>query len=203
MKNRKTKKAFSLIIKKTVVVLIAVVLSVFAFLLALYAVCGVLSCGYHNDTINTLYTASGKCTNITDIHHRSSKTLFHLTIGGKEYTLAVAATPYTSREERDAFEAKVMAADSITIQYVISLDDDLIFQSLEIPGDRQYVDLEEVKKYNYTQSNLMFCMMLFCYIVVQILIIIFTHSKLKKLPSVKTALRRAKRKKERAEQLES
>jgi hypothetical protein len=70
-----------LIVKKTVVIIVAAFISVAIFLAVAYLFWGRLSGGYHNDTINTLYTASGKCTNITDIYHRRSKTLFHLTIG--------------------------------------------------------------------------------------------------------------------------
>ena len=208
MKNRKTKKASSLIVKKTVVISIAVVLSVFAFLLPAYCLYGSISGGYHNDDMTPLYSVSGKCTAIdhkqTGRHTSAISTSFQIfTIEGKEYTLCVDDASYTSPEDYTLFEEKALVAEYITVQYVVTIDGDAIVQGLEIPGDRQYVDLEEVKKSNYLNSNIGFCTCLFFYAAVQILIIFFTRFKLKELPSIKTALRRAKRKKERAEQMDS
>ena len=208
MKNRKTKKASSLIVKKTVVISIAVVLSISAFLLPAYCLYGSISGGYHNDDMTPLYSVSGKCTAIdhkqTGRHTSATLTSFQIfTIEGKEYTLCVDDASYTSPEDYTLFEEKALAAEYITVQYVVSIDGDAIVQGLEIPGDRQYVDLEEVKKSNYLNSNIGFCACLFFYASVQILIIFFTRFKLKELPSIKTALRRTKRKKERAEQMES
>jgi hypothetical protein len=194
-----------LIARKTFIVAVAAFISGTVLLASSFAFYSILTGGYHNDTVNTLYTISGKCTNIVNqtnkgIGRNTSTPHFILTIGGERYFLDVYDTSYTSAEERTEFEKKVLAADSITIQYVVSIDDEAVVQALEIPGDMQYVALEDVMKRNYQNSNLMFGLLMTFYLAVQSLTVILTRFQLKELPSVKTAIRRAKRKNERVEQ---
>lgn len=200
----RTKKISSLIAKKAFMIAVAALISVALFFACSCCFYTMLKDSYHNDTITPLHTVSGKCTAIDHKHPSGFKgpggSFQIFTIDGKQYSLNLKNASYTSTEDYTLFEEKALAAESITVQYVIDLDGDLIVQGLEIPGDRRYVFPEDVMESNQKNSNIGFVMLLFFYLAMQVMIIVLTHFKLGKHPSVKTALRKAKRKKERAVQ---
>ena len=201
MKNKRSKKASALITRKAGIIATAVLCSIVTFAFFAYLFYMTLMAGYHNDAINTLYTVTGKCTNVVwkttrRTYRTISQTYVIFTIDGIEYSLNADYI----EENSDTFNKKVLAAEAITLKYVVALDGDAVAQSMEIPGDKEYVRLEMVVKRNYLNSNIGFVACLVFCSMANIIIFFPLDYYLGKVPSIKKALRKEKRKKDRAVQ---
>lgn len=205
MKNKKAKTVSSVIARKAHVITTAVLISVVLFSALSFLFYNFLTQNYHNDTVNTLYTISGKCTGLEykASTHKRGNSYYIFTIDGEQYRLNRRNVSIQSSEDSALFEQTVLNADSVTLQYVIAMNGNAMVQGVELPGDKQFVDFEEVVKGNLSGINIAFVVLLILYLGCQSIIAVTTYFRLKELPGIKKALRKAKRKKERAESREN
>ena len=148
-----------------------------------------------------MYTISGKCTELEykASTHKRGNSYYVFTIDGEQYRLNRRNVSIQSSEDSALFEQTVLNADSVTLQYVIAMNGNAMVQGVELPGDKQFVDFEEVVKGNLSGINIAFVVLLILYLGCQSIIAVTMYFRLKELPGIKKALRKAKRKKERAE----
>ena len=201
MKDRKAKKVSSAIAGKVRVIATAVFISIVLFSVLSFLFYRILRQSYHNDTVNTLYTVSGKCTDLESKRKtgRSGTAHYLLTIDGKQYRLNKRILSEEASEDYARFEKAVLESDSVTLRYVIAVNGTPMVADVQLPDGKQFVQFEAVAKENRSGSNVAFVVLLILYLGCQSVIVVTTYFRLKQLPSVKTALRKAKRKKERAE----
>jgi len=201
MKDRKAKKVSSAIAGKARVIATAVFISIVLFSVLSFLFYRILRQSYHNDTVNTLYTASGKCTDLESKRKtgRSGTAHYILTIDGKQYRLNKRILSAEASEDYTLFERAVLESDSVTLRYVIAVNGTPMVADVQLSDGKQFVQFEAVVKENRPGSNVAFVVLLVLYLGCQSVIAVTTYFRLKQLPGVKTALRKAKRKKERAE----
>ena len=205
MKAKKAKTVSSVIARKARVIATAVLISVVLFSIFAFIFYSGIRSGYLNDTVAPLHTVSGKC---TDLDHKKVKRLRHgyntyhvITINGKQYTNYCS---FASKEDYAEFEEIVLRVDSVTVHYIVNLYGEAKVQGIEIPGGKRYISLEQVTESNRSNSNGLFIALLVIYLFLEtMLFFCYVQVKLKQLPCVKTAMRKAKRKKERAERREN
>ncbi|MBE6579893.1 MAG: hypothetical protein E7651_08845 [Ruminococcaceae bacterium] len=201
MKDRKAKKVSSAIAGKVRVIATAVFISVVLFSVLSFLFYRILRQSYHNDAVNTLYTVSGKCTDLESKRKtgRSGTAHYVLTIDGEQYRLNKRILSEEASKDYPLFEKAVLGSDSVTLRYVIAVNGTPMVADVQLPDGKQFVQFEAVVKENRSGSNVAFVVLLVLYLGGQSVIAVTTYFRLKQLPGVKTALRKAKRKKERAE----
>ncbi|MBR6553643.1 MAG: hypothetical protein IKT91_03445 [Clostridia bacterium] len=196
----KSKTVSSLVLRRIRLITIAVVVSLLLFSLLASLFYRILRQSYHNDALTPLYTVSGKCTELEYKRKigRSGLAYYLLTIDGEQYRLNKRILSADSEEEYALFEKALTEAEQVTLRYVVSIGGNAMVADLELPGSKQYIHFDEVVKENHTGSNIAFVVSFLLYLGGQSVIVVTTYFRLKQLPSLKKARRKALRKKERA-----
>ncbi len=137
-------------LKKCFSILASIVLVSACIFLTLWAWYGILSTGYISEKTNTLYTVTGKCTDVSyyqsaKIRHGTSYYTFYI----NDIEFRLYGKKITNYPKSDTLE-NVLKNSEVTLQYVTSTSGVNNVQSLQLSDGTIISDFEYVKKQNTT-----------------------------------------------------
>lgn len=130
-------------------ILVAIALVIAYILVMLWFCAGVLSGQYISEKINTLYTVTGKCSEVSSSGRarHGQKFYYKLYVDGVEFR--IYDDDISDYPESDTF-VNVLTNSEVIIQYVTNISGDNNIQSLQLSDGTVIADFEYVKKQNNT-----------------------------------------------------
>lgn len=143
MRNKLENQLRAHIFRKTRIVIIGLLVFLLLQSFWWFTLYAILRGNYHNESINTLYTITGKCGDISivDLTYSSMSTIYYrFTINDEVFLLNSDNVTHYSEN----LITNCLASDSITIQYVSDVWGINRAQSLKLSDGTVYSDIEAV-----------------------------------------------------------